>query len=269
MFTVQVLVAQKDTIRENIDYRMYYRTSGQHEELQNRLLKKGRKEYGNMGVQSKDTLREEIDYRKNYSFYHSYKYRPTPPVSFYFAIQANSIFHEISKPDSSYTANPYALTFTINQKRKGFGLGIGYGFTEWGHKTEDALLNEIESGHSRMNFRIGLDKKISIGKRLWAGVGIDGVHFKYKDIQKTFISGLVDETSTKTTGWGFGPRALVLFKIYKWVYIGTEASYYFKQSKTKSITRFTGLPPETQSESRSTTTSFLEPFTVFIAAKLN
>ena len=273
IFGLQATEAQvKDTLRENIDYRRQYSfpASRGKPDVQFNLSNQveARSTVPDRVSKTSDTLREGINYRRNISFYRSYKFKRGSLINHYLGIQANSVFHELSQPDSAYVENPYTLTYSINHKLKGYGFGIGYGYTEWGHEFMNSSNHEVASINSRLNFRFGLEKKSTLGKRFLVGFGLDIVHAQNKSIKKTFISGFVDEVNGKTIAWGFGPRASILFKVRKWIFIGTETSYYFKKSKSHSYTKFTGLPPENESKSSDTSFTFLAPLTVIVIVRI-
>jgi hypothetical protein len=270
---VQVGVAQvKDTVRQNIDYRRNYslpelNKRSQLRLNQNNLNRSGRSTLA--GLSPRDTINEEINYRLNKRFYRTYSYKPIAPYSHFFGLQLNAIVHELSQPDSTYIKNPIVLSYSINHRRTGLGIGIGYGYTEWTREGKNSLDREVVAGSSRMHLRLSLDKKTVIVKRFVLGLGVDVLYSHYKHLSKTFINGLVDEESRKTNGWGFGPRASLLIKINKWIYIGSETSYYFRKLITESKTQFTGLPPENKATLSSSVNTYFSPTALFINVKIN
>lgn len=261
----------KDTLRENINYRGFRSFSEDTRKPSAQAYYGSRDESRTLSIldtRPKDTLRDAINYRRNVGFYRSYKFKRGSMVNHYFGLQVNSIFHELSRPDSTYIENPFVLTYSVNHKLNGYGLTIGYGYTEWGHKYFNSADDEVASVNSRLNFRFGLEKKMSWRKRLMFGVGLDVVYSQNKFIEKTFIGAFVDEVYDRTTGWGVGPRASILVHVTRRIFIGTEAAYYVRKLKSKSYTQFTGLPPDNVARSSETKSNFLAPISLFLAFRI-
>lgn len=271
ILSAQVVNAQvKDTVRGSINYRRFNNSPSERppDPSSFKNTKQGTS-FRFTTLKSLDTLRDAIDYRKNYSFYKTYKYKVAPIITQYFGFQLNAILHEITKPDSTYTKNPFAITYSINHRRKGFGIGLGYGYTEWGSDYRNTFNNEVATINSRLNFRITVDRKSILFKKLILGYGFDYLLVRNKYIQKTFINGFVDAVNSRTSGWGIGPRFSIAFKLNKWVYVGTESSFYFKKLKTYSNTQFTGLPPENETHIIHSGYDFLAPVSFFAGLKIN
>jgi hypothetical protein len=158
-------------------------------------------------------------------------------VNHYIGIQINQLVRQIFNFSNNNAAinNPYLINYSLvfGPKQIGFNIGSGYTFDEI--KTGDAT-NELTTKVNNTFFRIGFEKKSSIGKNWLFSVGADVLLDKQKDESTSKITfggnGKIVTTSSSTVkGTGFGPRITLSYQISNRILIGTEATYYFKSLK--------------------------------------
>ncbi len=155
----------------------------------------------------------------------------------YLGVQANQLFRQILSltDDDTPINNPYLLTYTVNGP-SGFGLNVGLGYQFDEIKTSDGQIDR-ETNTDDFSFRVGPEKKFWMGKRWLASGGFDVViqSIKNETTNKTetdFGRSKISTTS-KSNGWGFGPRFGLSFQISNNIFIGTEVTYYFQKMKEK------------------------------------
>jgi hypothetical protein len=261
------MAQQKDTIRENVNYR-YKVLDNSTIQKDKVITKPSDPSLSGSKKNSGDTIREKIDYRiQSTANSNSYNNRVW---NHYVALQTNSWFQKVLDSDSERVSlkNPVDFTYSFNNIKSGYGLGFGFGYSEQSAESKNTANNEVGTVTSHMTFRLSIDKKSNVWQRFIFSVGLDVLFSTSKDIKKTFMSGLVDEVYVRANGWGIGPRAALHCRVYKWIYIGTEASLYFKMLKSVSRTQFTGLPPENKLKSDEYTFNVVAPLALFLSVKI-
>jgi hypothetical protein len=155
----------------------------------------------------------------------------------YVGVQANELLRQILNLSNNDTPidNPYLLTYSVNGASGfGFHFGLGYEFDDT--KNMDGQI-ERETNIDNFSLRFGPEKKFWLGKKWLASSGLDILIDRQKnettnkqenDFAKTKIT-----TSSKITGWGFGPRFGISFQVSNRIFLGTEMTYYFKKLKSK------------------------------------
>ena len=207
----------------------------------------------------------------------------------YIAVQANQLFRQIINLNNSNTSinNPYVLTYAIHCVSNGYGIqaGVGYNY----QLTDDKMPVSRQTKINELFYRIGVGRKVMVGKKWQLGYGIDYVgDYQVDKTTSTSVSNTGSTTDTsssvstsKTTSLGFGAQASLHFYISKKISIGTEVTWYYSKSKVKqnvfsidSITQNFVSPPETTTtgsnsnfESEKTTFSFTIPVALFLSIK--
>lgn len=189
--------------------------------------------------------------------------RPAHTSASYFGIQANQLFRQlinVSNTSASAINNPYLLTYAVNSNRTGWGLNVGLGYT-YSQSNDGDATNKRETKINDLFFRVGFERKHTLGKRWLTSWGFDIVYdaLKNNTVTTTGIDNnkSVFETTTKSSGPGFGPRFTLSYRISEKIYVGTEANYYYKslsessEAKT-SITAFV-FDPNTGQQVLTTT----------------
>jgi hypothetical protein len=167
----------------------------------------------------------------------STKSTPKSQTQHYLGVQANQLFRQILSlsDDDTPINNPYLFTYTVNGP-SGFGLNVGLGYEFDEIKTSDGQIDR-ETNIDDFSVRLGPEKKFWVGKRWLASGGFDVVikSLKSETINKieTDFGRSNISTTSKSTGWGFGPRFELSFQISNNIFIGTEVTYYFQKMKEK------------------------------------
>ena len=152
----------------------------------------------------------------------------------YFGVQANQLIRQLLNfgGSSGVASNPYLLIWSVNSKQTGWGFTSGLGYTHSEVISGDPL-NPIRSTINDFSMRIGFEKKRMIGQRWLFSTGIDLVIESSKDVTKNGSQFGSIEITTRTSGFGFGPRVTLNYLISERILIGTEATYYYKSLKSK------------------------------------
>jgi hypothetical protein len=159
-------------------------------------------------------------------------------VDQYLGVQANQLLRQLFNlgGSSSPINNPYTLVYSLNSKQTGWGFATGLGYTYRQFEEGDPF-NPLETTISDFFFRVGVDKKSTIGKKWLAGFGFDILleNLKNETESKSGFGNFKSETKSKV--FGFGPRFGLTYSITDRILLGTEATYYFKRTKeTQEIT---------------------------------
>jgi hypothetical protein len=219
--------------------------------------------------QTRDTVRENFDYRKGKNLALDQDNQPEKvrATNRYFSLQANQLLRQLFSfsNSSAVTPNPYALTFSFNNKQTGSGLAFGLGYSTR-HVEDNDQGNNRETDESNIDFRFGYDKKANISKRWIAGWGFDLLLNRINDVTVVDQGGFTSEVKSKGFGWGLGPRGMLLFQINEKIYLGTEASWYFKKSKIDSEIAFLGGGNQ-KSDVKESSFSLQVPTAIFLTMK--
>jgi hypothetical protein len=218
--------------------------------------------------QAKDTVRGSVNYRSVAKFSQNDDESTSAKLSDrYFSLQANQLLRQLFSLSntSASTGNPFSLTYAFNNKQTGGGMAFGLGYFT-SHVEDVDQGNDRETDNSNINFRVGYDKKSSIGKRWTAGWGFDVLLSRSKSFTTTDQGGFISEIEDKSTGWGLGPRGTLLFQVNGKIHLGTEASWYFQNQKIKSEISFGGSPGE-KSEQKSSSFALQVPVAIFLTIK--
>lgn len=172
-------------------------------------------------------------------------------------VQANALVRQIFNVGgtSAATNNPYLLTYTALGKKSKWGFDVGAGYTLLNSLDTDGNTKR-ESNINELFFRAGIQRFIPLNKNFSSTLNFhvlyDLINNKSKS-EENFGSQITERiTNNNTVRYGFGPNIGLRYRISPRVFIGTEASYYFKLGNTKQditvITKFTGFEQKTESK---------------------
>jgi hypothetical protein len=205
----------------------------------------------------------------------------------YVGLQANQLIRQIFNFSSSSPAvnNPYLLTYAVNSVNGGAGFTAGFGYNFLETNDGDQFIDRTTTIND-VFFRIGFEKKSMLAKKVILSVGADIVLDRQKfstETKEKTQSQTNFESSTRTTGSGFGPRLTINYQITDKIIIGTEANYYYKSFKIEETqknvffeTQFdpiTGQPRQVRRTEEDTETEkqkrfqFNSPAVIFLIMK--
>ena len=164
----------------------------------------------------------------------------------YVGVQANQLARQLLNFGGSASAidNPYLITYAVNSVRSGWGLNCGLGYTHLEERNENPF-TPIETTINDFFIRLGIERKVSIGKKWLTSYGMDLLRESKKNITTTNNSQSGDfNTETRNTGTGVGLRFTLNYNITEKLLAGTEATYYYKS--TKEIRNGTNIPEQTE-----------------------
>ena len=217
----------------------------------------------------------------------------TPPekekkFDFYAGVQANLLIKEVLNlsDNEDLNDNPYLLVFSAHNVKTGWGLNTGLGYSY--HRVSDVQSPADHiSNTNDLFFRLGVGRKVEFGKRFQAGYGLDLLTDYNNNTTTTItvtdlisqVDSTVSEVNSRTTAFGAGVQGTLSFMITPKVFIGTEATYYFKYSWVKqnvevtNYTRFVSTGQETidfsnfNSETHVSDFTFTVPVAIFLVLK--
>ncbi len=152
-------------------------------------------------------------------------------------VQVNELVKQVFNfsNNTTTTKNPYLLTYNLNFKKSGWGIRVGAGYNKQQLHTDDGITKK-STDINTINARFGFEKAFKLGGRWTTGIGADGIYSNDENsTSATIRSSDSTKTVTKSTtsGYGGGAMGWLRYAITSNVVIGTEASFYFTESKDK------------------------------------
>ena len=155
------------------------------------------------------------------------------------------------------SGNPYLITYSMNNKKTGWGIRIGVGY----NSTTNA--NAVAAGlnttnNTDMQLRAGIEKTFEITNKWTAGTGVDIVLNSLDDNSATNSYYQFDTTSTitksKLFSYGGGVFGKVNYHLSNRILIGTEGSFYYvtgNKNQTVDVVRSGNNIPSLTTESKT------------------
>jgi hypothetical protein len=162
----------------------------------------------------------------------------------YAGVQVNQLIKQLVNLSNTNTAinNPYLLTYSVSDSRTKFGIHTGFGYN-YLHLHDKNLPAPLLTKSSDINWRVGIDRRMNIGRKFEAMVGVDYVNEystnrTFSSSVVIFSSNLISDSSisfsyARKVVTGGGLNLALSFKISERILLGTEATYYFTQTTTK------------------------------------
>ena len=153
--------------------------------------------------------------------------------------QANALIRELIPVNPSETTalvNPFALIYSINSTKHGWGGRLGIGYSQETRNTNDGV-SAIKATTTGYSGRLGFEKLIKLSERWTTGVGVDGVITNTQNKTNTIVQSF-DSTRTNIVSnsqrFGGGVMGWLRFAATKNILIGTETSFYYLFGADKS-----------------------------------
>jgi hypothetical protein len=185
-------------------------------------------------------------------------------ASHYFGVQVNQLIQQIFNLSGNATTviNPYLINYSVNSNKTGWGLNLGIGYTI-NNLDQSSANNTVKTQGNNFSFRIGVERKVFIAKKIMVSYGFDLLSDRGKSnttnaSQFQFNTNETD-TDAKTKDSGFGPRVTINYFVTPKIILGTEMTYYYKaittfQEITNTSTTIT-VDPNTGQQTSNTNTS--------------
>ena len=167
----------------------------------------------------------------------------TKYVNHYVGVQANQLLKQLINLNGSSAPvnNPYLLTYGIFSSEINWGVELGLGLNYF-HTTDNLSPSDHETKLNQMFYRLGVARKFEIGKRWEAGIALDYTGSSQNNTTFSFsvfdFNGQKDSTSTlsetKVKSSGFGPRLNIRYGLTKYIFLGTEMTFYYSKANNKS-----------------------------------
>jgi hypothetical protein len=193
------------------------------------------------------------------------------PFNHYVGLQANQLIRQLLNFGGSATvSNPYSFVYSFNSAKTGWGGNVGFGYTYNQIKDQSDGFSSRTTTINTIAFRVGFERKISIGKRWLLGTGVDITRDSDKDKTEIVFNQGSSNSSTTTTHirtTGIGSRASLLYNITDKILIATEATYYFKAGINKTTLGNIGGPGQ-NTNGKVKNLQFSLPSVIFLIIKL-
>lgn len=160
----------------------------------------------------------------------------------YVGIQANELLRQLFDFNNNNTVinNPYLAVYSVTWKKINAGLTFGIGYSYKKTLDKDAPVGR-ESKLNDLSYRIGIEKKFTLGRRFEGGVSLDMIAGYKTDktisLSVTNLGSQIDSSestvSGKITTSGYGPHVFLGFHITEKIMLGTEATMYYSAKKEK------------------------------------
>lgn len=195
-------------------------------------------------------------------------------------IQANALFRQIFNFGNANNPvnNPYLLTYNFIHRKSKIGAEVGLGYT----------LNTIyeNDGNTKKNndindlyLRVGLSRLVPLNRLFTMTLHMHLLMdlLNSKTATETNFGSQITKVNSNTSSlrYGAGPTLALRFRLSNRVFLGTEASYYFKTGNNKttfnSVTIVNGVPmdiQETESDNDLTQFLFNVPTAIFLSVRL-
>ena len=136
--------------------------------------------------------------------------------------------------------NPYTIIYSLTPSNSGWGYHAGLGYKYSWVNDKNAAVGKVSKVND-LFYRIGIEKKIPLGKKFEVGVALDFagsfLHDKTSSLSVTDLFNSIDSSATtvtdKITSYGGGPQVSFAYHITEKIMLGTEATMYYKSQKNK------------------------------------
>jgi hypothetical protein len=186
----------------------------------------------------------------------------------YVGVQLNDLIKQVLNFNSTTATtttpvNPYLLTYSINQRKTGWGIRLGVGYNYNSTYSNDGI-TETSTKINDLQLRLGIEKAFKLSDKWSAGAGIDFIYNNFNDNTTNTVSSTdTTTTSTKdvTTSFGGGAMGWLRYHLTDKIMIGTEASFYYVTGNEKQTIDVTGttIDPNTGLPITSTTETVSKP----------
>lgn len=156
----------------------------------------------------------------------------------YIGLQSNALIRQLFNfgNASNSITNPYLLTYSAIGKKSRWGIDLGIGYSLSNSFDHDGNTKR-QSDINKLNIRLGLQRLVTLNNKFSALVNIhfvgDLINNRTLSEENFNNSNTKINTKSNIMQYGLGPNLGLRYRISPRVYIGTEASYYFKLGHNK------------------------------------
>ena len=160
----------------------------------------------------------------------------------YAGIQANELLRQLFNFSNTNTTinNPYTIIYSLIPTNSGWGCHAGLGYKYNWINDKNAAVGKTSKVND-LFYRIGIEKKIPLGKRFEVGVALDFAgryqQDKTSSLSVTNLFNSIDSSATtvtdKITSYGGGPQVSLGYHITEKIILATEATIYYTSQKNK------------------------------------
>lgn len=143
--------------------------------------------------------------------------------------------------DEGLLESPYLLTYKLVLGHWAIRTGIG-GDRHKSTETEEGFADSKTTESNEIDYRIGIEKRFSLGEKWQANIGLDGLGFSSKNKVVEDSGFDVVTTSESVNGWGGGPSFGLQFNLGRQISLYTEASFYYTFSTREGARLFKNFP---------------------------
>jgi opacity protein-like surface antigen len=164
------------------------------------------------------------------------------PLSFEAGVKTNVFFDRLLGSDENeLTANPYLLTAKMGFGQLALRAGIGGAYKKE-KRREEGFANSTTETDQHLDIRLGIEKRMALGKKWLGSVGVDGIGF-FSETKSVEDSGFdVITTSENGKGFGFGLAGGLQYDLTRHLSLYTEGFLQLAFGKTTSGQYFKNFP---------------------------
>jgi len=170
---------------------------------------------------------------------------PAKKFNHYVGIQANELLRQLFNFSNTNTTivNPFTVVYSISPTNSKWGGHAGFGYTYSWIEDKSNSVGRVSKVND-VTFRLGIERKIPLGKRFEAGMAFDIVggyeYDRTSSVSVTNLFSAIDssftEVTNKTTSIGAGPQFSIGYHISERFMLGTESTlYYISQNLKENI----------------------------------
>ncbi len=158
-------------------------------------------------------------------------------------IETNNLISRFLDEDNEggLLESPYLLTYKLVMGQWAIRTGIG-GDRHKSTETEEGFADSKTTEFNQLDYRLGIEKRFSLGKKWQANIGLDGLGFTSKNKVVEDSGFDVITTSESVNGWGAGPSFGLQFNLGKSISLYTEGSFYYTFSTLQGARLFKNFP---------------------------
>lgn len=157
-------------------------------------------------------------------------------------LQANALITQLVPFDQNtlpQNVNPFALYYSFNNKKSGYGMRTGLGFVKDINSTNDGITKRRDD-LTQLALRLGVEKQFQFSSKWFAGFGFDAIlktnTLKSRATTESFFQ-IVTEINTNSNQYGLGAMGWVRYAISDHFLLGTESSMFYLAGRNKSTTK--------------------------------
>ncbi|MEM6262325.1 MAG: outer membrane beta-barrel protein [Bacteroidota bacterium] len=151
--------------------------------------------------------------------------------------------------ENDIATSPYLFTYRMAIGKWGIRAGVG-GTNQRTETSEEGFADTETQQDYSLDARLGVERLLPVGKRWMVNFGLDATTRLVGNVNIIETGFDRVETTTSTTGFGFGPVMGIQFFFNEHLSLYTEGSFYYTFFTTTTERDFTNFPQFNDEEER-------------------